>query len=43
MSNQSDSPPAQEDPHVNLCDLYPGTTLMMMTVNPDAELPSTTA
>jgi hypothetical protein len=41
MSHHFDTPTAREDPRINLCDLYlfpgkPGTTVMAMTVNPDA-------
>jgi hypothetical protein len=41
MSHHFDTPTAQEDPRINLCDFYlfrgrPGTTVMAMTVNPDA-------
>src|ERR1700749_5096607 len=41
MSHHFDTPTAQEDPRVNMCDFYlfagrPGTTVMAMTVNPDA-------
>ncbi len=43
MSHHFDTPTAQKDPRINLCDLYlfpgrPGTTVMAMTVNPDAGL-----
>ena len=41
MSHHFDTPTAREDPRINLCDFYlfrgrPGTTVMVMTVNPDA-------
>jgi Domain of unknown function (DUF4331) len=41
MSHHFDTPTAREDPRINVCDLYlfpgePGTTVMAMTVNPDA-------
>jgi hypothetical protein len=41
MSHHFDTPTAQEDPRINVCDFYlfrgrPGTTVMAMTVNPDA-------
>ena len=41
MSHHFDTPTAREDPRINICDLYlfagaPGTTVMAMTVNPDA-------
>jgi hypothetical protein len=43
MSHHFDTPTAQEDPRINVCDLYlfpggPGMTVMAMTVNPDAGL-----
>ena len=43
MSHHFDTPTAQEDPRINVCDFYlfrgrPGTTVMAMTVNPDAGL-----
>ena len=43
MSHHFDTPTANEDPRINVCDLYlfagtPGTTVMAMTVNPDAGL-----
>jgi hypothetical protein len=43
MSHHFDTPTAQEDPRLNVCDFYlfcgmPGTTVMAMTVNPDAGL-----
>ena len=43
MSHHFDTPTAKEDPRINVCDLYlfagaPGTTVMAMTVNPDAGL-----
>jgi uncharacterized protein DUF4331 len=41
MSHHFDTPTAREDPRINLCDMYlfpgsPETTVMAMTVNPDA-------
>ncbi len=41
MSHHFDTPTAQEDPRINVCDFYlfpggPGTAVMAMTVNPDA-------
>lgn len=41
MSHHFDTPTALKDPRINVCDLYlfagrPGTTVMAMTVNPDA-------
>jgi hypothetical protein len=41
MSHHFDTPTAQEDPRINICDFYlfrgrSGTTVMAMTVNPDA-------
>ena len=41
MSHHFDTPTAREDPRINVCDLYlfsgaPGSTVMAMTVNPDA-------
>ena len=41
MSHHFDTPTAQEDPRINVCDFYlfpgrPGSTVMAMTVNPDA-------
>jgi hypothetical protein len=41
MSHHFDTPTAQEDPRINLCDFYlfrgtPGTAAMALTVNPDA-------
>ena len=41
MSHHFDTPTAREDPRINLCDFYlfpgrPKTTVMAMTVNPDA-------
>ena len=41
MSHHFDTPTAQEDPRINVCDFYlfdgsPGATIMAMTVNPDA-------
>jgi hypothetical protein len=43
MSHHFDTPSAKEDPRINVCDLYlfegaPDTTVMAMTVNPDAGL-----
>ena len=43
MSHHFDTPTAREDPRINVCDFYlfegsPGTTVMAMTVNPDAGL-----
>jgi hypothetical protein len=43
MSHHFDTPTAREDPRLNACDHYlfagaPGTTVMAMTVNPDAGL-----
>ena len=43
MSHHFDTPTALEDPRINICDVYlfagrPGTTVMAMTVNPDAGL-----
>src|SRR5271154_3936299 len=43
MSHHFDTKLAREEPSVNVCDLYlfegsPGTTVMVMTVNPDVEL-----
>jgi hypothetical protein len=43
MSHHFDTKLAKEDPSLNVCDLYlfegsPGTTLMVMTVNPDVGL-----
>src|SRR5277367_5159609 len=43
MSHHFDTPTAKEDPRINLCDFYlfsgaPGTTVMALTVNPDAGL-----
>ncbi len=43
MSHHFDTPTAKDDPRINVCDLYlfrgaPGTTVMAMTVNPDADL-----
>jgi hypothetical protein len=42
MSHHFDTPTAKEDPRINLCDFYlfrgaPGTVVMALTVNPDAE------
>jgi Domain of unknown function (DUF4331) len=47
MSHHFDSPTGREDPRLNLCDLFvfagPGeTTVLAMTVNPDAGLSSPT-
>ncbi len=41
MSHHFDTPTAKEDPRINICDFYlfrgqPGTTVMAMTVNPNA-------
>jgi hypothetical protein len=41
MSHHFDTPTAKEDPRINVCDFYlfrgrPGTTVMALTVNPDA-------
>src|SRR5258708_37553894 len=41
MSHHFDTPTAKEDPRINVCDFYlfrgrPGTTVMAMTVNPNA-------
>jgi Domain of unknown function (DUF4331) len=43
MSHHFDTPTAREDPRINLCDFYlfpggPTSTVMAMTVNPDAGL-----
>jgi hypothetical protein len=43
MSHHFDTPTAQRDPRINVCDFYlfeggPETTVMAMTVNPDAGL-----
>ena len=43
MSHHFDTPTAREDPRINVCDFYlfagtPSTTVMAMTVNPDAGL-----
>jgi hypothetical protein len=43
MSHHFDTPTAREDPRINLCDFYlfsggPASTVMAMTVNPDAGL-----
>src|SRR6202167_2804812 len=43
MSHHFDTPTAREDPRINICDFYlfdgaPGTTVMALTVNPDAGL-----
>src|SRR5271156_1325791 len=43
MSHHFDTPTAKEDPRINLCDFYlfsgaPGSTVMAITVNPDAGL-----
>jgi hypothetical protein len=45
MSHHFDTPTALEDPRINVCDFYlfrgrPGTTVMAMTVNPDAGISS---
>ncbi|GAA5192600.1 hypothetical protein GCM10023322_52600 [Rugosimonospora acidiphila] len=42
MSHHFDTPTGREDPKLNLCDLYlfagrPGSTVMVMTVNPEAD------
>ncbi len=47
MSHHFDSPTAREDPRINLCDLFVfagevGSTVLIMTVNPDAGLSSPT-
>jgi len=41
MSHHFDTPTAKEDPRINVCDFYLfrgrlGTTVMALTVNPDA-------
>lgn len=41
MSHHFDTPTAKQDPRINICDFYlfdgaPGTTVMALTVNPDA-------
>jgi hypothetical protein len=41
MSHHFDTPSAREDPRINVCDFYlfegaPGSTVMALTVNPDA-------
>jgi hypothetical protein len=41
MSHHFDTPTAREDPRINICDFYlfegaPGSTVMALTVNPDA-------
>ena len=41
MSHHFDTPTAREDPRINVCDFYlfrgrPGSTVMAMTVNPNA-------
>ena len=41
MSHHFDTPTAKEDPSINVCDFYlfrgrPGTTVMALTVNPNA-------
>src|SRR5437870_1571668 len=41
MSHHFDTPTAKEDPRINVCDFYlfrgrPGTTVMALTVNPNA-------
>jgi hypothetical protein len=43
LSHHFDTPTAKEDPRINVCDFYifdgsPRTTVMAMTVNPDAGL-----
>ncbi len=43
MSHHFDTPTAREDPRINVCDFYlfsggPASTVMAMTVNPDAGL-----
>lgn len=43
MSHHFDTPSAKEDPRINVCDFYifegtPDSTVMVMTVNPDAGL-----
>jgi hypothetical protein len=43
MSHHFDTPTTREDPRINICDFYlfdgvPGTTVMALTVNPDAGL-----
>jgi hypothetical protein len=45
MSHHFDSPTGREDPRINLCDLFvfageSGSTVLIMTVNPDAGLSS---
>jgi hypothetical protein len=47
LSHHFDSPTGREDPRLNLCDLFvfagpDGTTVLIMTVNPDAGLSSPT-
>jgi hypothetical protein len=47
MSHHFDSPTGREDPRINLCDLFVfagegGSTVLIMTVNPDAGLSSPT-
>jgi hypothetical protein len=47
MSHHFDSPTGREDPRLNLCDLFvfagpDETTVLVMTVNPDAGLSSPT-
>jgi hypothetical protein len=47
MSHHFDSPTGREDPRINLCDLFvfageSGSTVLIMTVNPDAGLSSPT-
>ena len=42
MSHHFDTPTGREDPRLNLCDFYlfagrPGSTVMAMTVNPEAD------
>ena len=48
MSHHFDSPTAIEDGRTDLCDLFvfpsdPGTTALVLTVNPDAGLSSATS
>jgi Domain of unknown function (DUF4331) len=47
LSHHFDTPTAREDPRLNLCDMYmfagsPQTTVMVMTVNPDATAETST-
>jgi hypothetical protein len=42
MSHHFDTPTGREDPRLNLCDFYlfagrPGSTVIVMTVNPEAD------